>query len=180
MSVAKLFIELNSSSRFGELACALALLPILLWPGLARGHCCCTGLGDHSLVELASAEVENSKLSEAVVSSASGGSLPPQLKVNSNCPHCITKPRPTIANRPAELAILASQCDCQNHLLASFLSPRVDSSPTAPRTVNALNMVTAIFPVLEWPLPVLGGDGSVRLLSPSALQRRALLCCWLN
>ncbi len=166
------YSRLNSGHRFGGWACALALLPMLLWPSLARSACCCADLAGQ-------AKQANSSLTDSVASST-GGAQPLQLAASDSCPRCITSSQPVSANGSPELATLASHCECQSHLLANFVSPRADSATTDYRTVSFPIVSTAISTAVDNPALALSSDVPVRLLSPTAHQRRALLCCWLN
>lgn len=180
MSAATFYTKLNSSNRFGRLACGLALLPMLLWPSLARAECCCPALVAQSQVKLAQAELANIALSESVEGYAGGGTQPLERKSIACCPQCITSPQTTINNSPPGLASLTAHCDCQTHLLASFISPRAEISSTDYRTISFPSGITAISAVIDRALLAMSGKIPVRLSAPTANQRRAILCCWLN
>lgn len=176
MSAAIIYNKLNLSNRFGNLACALALLPMLLWPSLSRGECCCADLAGQI-----QAAPSDTMLPELVGSSTSG--VQPQtlkLEVSARCPHCTISSQADVADYFPVSATLKPLCDCQAHLLASFISSRAESSTTDLRTVAVDGLFTAISTASDKPTPAMGNDAQVHLLSPTGNQRRALLCCWLN
>lgn len=186
MSAAISSTKLNSGHRFGRLACALALLPMLLWPSLARAECCCPVLVSQSQVKLTQTELVSNTLSAPGKSVASVGRRPLEQETNASCPHCSANPKPTIADSLPDLASLSSHCDCQTRLLASFISPRAEISSTDPRTISFPRTVgfpngsTASSAEVDRPLLAMSGNIPVRLVAPTANQRRAFLCCWLN
>lgn len=186
MSAAISFTKLNSGHRFGRLACALALLPMLLWPCLVGAECCCPALVSQSQVKLTQTELVSITQSDSGKSVAGAGTRPLQQETNVSCPHCSTSPKPAIADRLPDLASLASHCDCQVRLLASFISPRGEISSTDPRTISFNRTIgfpggsTASSAVVDPPWLAMSGNIPVRLVAPTASQLRAMLCCWLN
>lgn len=168
MKAATFYNKLNSVDRCGGLACTLALLPLLLWPGLVRGECCCSASADQSPVSPTNLAMPAANLTH--------GTQPqtpePVPQASANCPHCITN-----LSQPAALT---SHCDCATHQLASFISSRADSSSTYFRAVSFPRAFTAVPSAFDRSAPSMASGLSVRLLAPTANQRRAFLCCWLN
>lgn len=156
--------------------CAVALLPMLLWPSLAASDCCCTDL-------LAPGQVvpEHSLQPQAAACSPdSPQPLAGTLETSGGCPKCVTSPRFEADSCQTSAATWNFHCACQAHLLANYISLRAETAAAEVRPI----LVSSFFPTQSPAIDVSAALGvcsyvPVRLLSPTATERRAILCCWL-